>query len=192
MSREMATSRESCDNVAGAVVRREDDMGSIGENHEALKARVAELEGTLAETRRLHGKAVLDGSAAVSRAERAEADNAALLGALRRIIDAAEATTVESRGERIAQFDWDPIYIAEDLVDAAHPGAVLLERLRALETFKAGVPGLAIIDMRRMAERGSASEAVRAALAAFDALDAKPCDECGMTGTHKLQCGRRG
>jgi hypothetical protein len=168
-------------------------MGSIGEDHEALKERVAELEqqlqtthaqvaevarlldpeacpdawslhaaaqkvkaraeqaerergevvGWLAEVtvaltgERPHGamprttlQAAMDATTA---RERAEADNAALLGALRRIIDAAEATTVESRGERIAQFDWDPIYIAEDLVDAAHPGAALLERLRALE-----------------------------------------------------------
>jgi chromosome segregation ATPase len=48
---EMATSRESCDNVDGAEVRREVDMGSIGEDHVALKRRAAGLEDLLRQAR---------------------------------------------------------------------------------------------------------------------------------------------
>jgi hypothetical protein len=84
---------------AGAAIRniREDlrqaeSLAYIGDGRfpdQTWKARCVELVEDLRkaererdEARRLHGKAVLDGSAAVSRAERAEADNAALLDAL--------------------------------------------------------------------------------------------------------------
>jgi hypothetical protein len=251
MSREMATSRESCDNVAGAVVRREVDMGSIGEDHEALKERVAELEqqlqtthaqvaevarlldpeacpdawglhaaaqkvkaraeqaerergevvGWLAEVtvaltgERPHGamprttlQAAMDATAA---RERAEADNAALL------------REMESVSEELARMSGAPLHhdIIRTKLEALacrvqvlwvktndHPGAALLERLRTLEDVR---------EAANMAHACGKAECVQcnnlgAALAALDALGKTSCDECGVVGTHKLQCGRRG
>lgn len=72
------------------------------------------------EARRLHGKAILDGSAAVSRAERAEADNAEMLDFVRQADSLHIGGAIKHR--------------AFAILSADHPGTALLEYVKVLES----------------------------------------------------------
>lgn len=153
------------------------------------------------------------GDAAVllrERCERAEADNAAWLMAAQAAVvllrddenpracqcGAEEWTTVPDHDSTC------PLKFFAPLLANAHPGAALLERLRALEMVREAVrdvdtyldfsepwpPGGDPVDPSGL---NAAAQRLVDACRAFNALTEKACDECGMVGTHKLQCWRR-
>lgn len=76
-----------------------------------------------------------------------------------------------------------------------HPGAAMLERLRALESRVT----MASAELRHAYKVKQDWELVARAIRMLeavatpnaDALKGETCAECGMVGTHKLQCGRR-
>jgi hypothetical protein len=131
--------------------------------------------------------------------ERAEADNAAAAELLVQLFPKEHRDTwivwLHEEGCRAARDDNAKCTCEGDeyeerirSVIEAHPGAALLERLRALEKvrelLKDGVMGGHIKLIDRCQELSDAC-------AAADALKGPTCSECGMAGTHKLQCGRR-
>ena len=89
----LAAPNDVCDNVDGAEVRREVDMGSIGEDHVALKRRVSELERELTGTALARDEVVRAFQDMKRRAESAEQDAS------------ADAHEVESLRASVAWYD---------------------------------------------------------------------------------------
>ena len=124
----------------------------------------------------------------LARAERAEAANAAWVRQADRIraVTATFGQSSDVMGEALEEL--------EAMRQAAHPGAALLERLRALESaggyvlrdaFRPQTPELVDANGERVARVGW--EWIERLRVALD----NGCDECGMVGAHKLQCWRR-
>lgn len=122
-------------------IRRDFDMGNKALWEKAPEYTETLLELLAAETKRreeAERKLILSGAKvlternraeqAEARAERAEADNAALLADLRSMHEVAQGVMRHEERERTR-------YAILDRMDAAHPGAGLLERMRALEEF---------------------------------------------------------
>ena len=101
----------------------------------------------------------------------AEADNAALLARLQAVCDAAmRSDWMGPNGEREARFPWDEIEFSLRDLHADHPGAALLERLRALEAVRDAAISFAHAETSSEEER----LALRAACVAADALKVRP------------------
>lgn len=162
---------------------RDEYLCALGYDDETPRPPPAIVKHRINQLRRDLGAVVDERNDANDACERAEADNAALFGALRAIIEDARAK------------GYDVTPAGEALLAATHPGAALLERLRALEKVReacepyysglrsaVGQPGKVLHpNGQRLYDACAAA-----------ALKGETCDECGMAGTHKVQCGRRG
>lgn len=180
----LATCRDACDKSSNRevdVTPKERELTqkladymradkALTEATEKWKARAEQAEREREETLRMwrEYKAAKDADVVSADAarERAEADNAALLTALRDAIDNALPDEPDV---------WVRVWAVRD---ANHPGATLLERLRALErvqTAAVSMLGATVLGAGPFsdAERGRAFEELRAALAAADALEPK-------------------
>ncbi|HZH16233.1 MAG TPA: hypothetical protein VE057_17925 [Archangium sp.] len=93
---------------------------NLRQDRDAQRQRAERAERERDEARRLHGKTVLDGSAAVSRAERAEADKAALL-------EQAVHAAAERRHAYRVKEDWNLVARAIEPLERA-TSSVLAER----------------------------------------------------------------
>lgn len=131
----------------------EDELHQERLAHTSAITRAEQAERERDETRRIHGKSVLDGSAAVSRAERAEADNAALLDSLKTMTQGAY--TLGDLGMARAR-------VAND-----HPGAALLERMQAAEALRP----LAAHDEACQKDIGGRVDSANCATCAYDVLN---------------------
>lgn len=185
------------------------DEGAIEARTARMRAEIAELRARTEQAERerdearqqgMEGTASLAASYDMSCRQRdaekaarecAEADNAELLKQAQRMaVGGADDECVWCGHAG----DHRPRCPVGQMLAGAHPGAALLERLRALEdaggyvlrdAFRPQTPELVDANGERVVRVGW--EWIERLRVALD----KECEECGLAGTHKVQCGRR-
>lgn len=133
---------------------KQNEAASYARATAELRARAEQAEKEAERLRRQREEDAETVRAAIDARERAEADNAALLSALR------DATNNARRDDPDV---WDRVWAVRD---AEHPGAALLERVRALEAVRDAAVPFAHAETSSEEER----QALRDACAGADAL----------------------
>jgi hypothetical protein len=107
---------------------------STGDNYLRWKQRAEQAENELRALKLSHERLRKECMDAEARAERAEADNAALLNVLRRFRERPPPETHPHSAQAFMRWHMDNERAADEVLAAAHPGAALLERLSAAQS----------------------------------------------------------